>query len=577
MASLPARQQSQPRRRSSPSRQSQTSPSPTLAHSEDSQTLFVNSPDQSQTEESTQLPSQPQPIDRDSDPNIQKCWICFSDSTEDTPETSPWRDPCPCALVAHEECLLDWIADAESPSNARRARAGGFGGPRIECPQCKHEIKLARPWNPLVEAVRGMERIGAKSVTPGALSVLSGILWNASSAWGVHSIYAIFGPEDGFRILRPWVVDSIRVVRPEDALHEVGRAVLHCAVHWRLYVGLPLITPVLVLSRTRFADSVLPVLPILFFATQTHTVNDGTLNFTNWPPSASLSFAVLPYIRSAYNYYYEKVWAEKERRWLKEIQPRTAQLQEGADGDAGAEGGQQQGAQGGDADNIFEVRIDGGIWEEWGDADAEEVVEEEEDPGQPQPDAQQNRPAPQVHPPEVDGVAQVPPPPGQAHDNQGEGVGVDEPRAPQPQLQRQHQQAQQAAQAAQNAGGGGGGAGERRLSFSPTAIAETVLGALLFPTLAGLSGELLKLALPRSWTSPGPSNIYVPVGNAGSLIGRLPAKGLLQEKWGRSLVGGCLFVVVKDCVMLYVRWKMASMHRERRVVDFDRRTVRSRN
>ena len=114
------------------------------------------------------------------------------------------------------------------------------------------------------------------------------------------------------------------------------------------------------------------------------------------------------------------------------------------------------------------------------------------------------------------------------------------------------------------------------LSFSPTAIAETVLGALLFPTLAGLSGELLKLALPRSWTSPGPSNIYVPVGNAGSLIGRLPAKGLLQEKWGRSLVGGCLFVVVKDCVMLYVRWKMASMHRERRVVDFDRRAVRAR-
>ncbi|KAI7277184.1 hypothetical protein KC335_g121 [Hortaea werneckii] len=307
MASLPARQQSQPRRRSSPSRQSQTSPSPTLARSEDSQTLFVNSPDRSQTEESSQLASQPQPVDRDSDPNIQKCWICFSDSTEDTPETSPWRDPCPCALVAHEECLLDWIADAESPSNARRARAGGFGGPRIECPQCKHEIKLARPWNPLVEAVRGMERIGARSVTPGALSVLSGILWNASSAWGVHSIYAIFGPEDGFRILRPWVVDSIRVVRPEDALHEVGRAVLHCAVHWRLYIGLPLITPVLVLSRTRFADSVLPVLPILFFATQTHAVNDGTLNFTSWPPSASLSFAVLPYIRSAYNYYYEKV------------------------------------------------------------------------------------------------------------------------------------------------------------------------------------------------------------------------------------------------------------------------------
>ena len=45
----------------------------------------------------------------------------------------------------------------------------------------------------------------------------------------------------------------------------------------------------------------------------------------------------------------------------------------------------------------------------------------------------------------------------------------------------------------------------------------------------------------------------------------------MQEKWGRSLVGGCLFVVLKDAVMLYVRWKMAQMHRGRRVLDFDRK------
>ena len=35
------------------------------------------------------------------------------------------------------------------------------------------------------------------------------------------------------------------------------------------------------------------------------------------------------------------------------------------------------------------------------------------------------------------------------------------------------------------------------------------------------------------------------------------------------MVGGCLFVGIKDAVMLYVRWKMAQNHRRRRVLDHD--------
>ena len=97
-----------------------------------------------------------------------------------------------------------------------------------------------------------------------------------------------------------------------------------------------------------------------------------------------------------------------------------------------------------------------------------------------------------------------------------------------------------------------------RVSLGP--IAETILGALLFPSIAGMSGELLKLALPRAWTTA-PA---IPSRGA-----RIAAKGLLQEKWGRSLVGGCLFVLFKDAVMLYVRWKMAQMHRKRRVLDWE--------
>lgn len=91
------------------------------------------------------------------------------------------------------------------------------------------------------------------------------------------------------------------------------------------------------------------------------------------------------------------------------------------------------------------------------------------------------------------------------------------------------------------------------------------MSALIFPTIASVSGDLLTYILPRSWTT-------LPVSKWG--IGRGRATGLLQNKWGRSVVGGCLFVVVKDAVMLYVRWKMARQHQRRHVVDYDRKNKR---
>jgi len=47
--------------------------------------------------------------------------------------------------------------------------------------------------------------------------------------------------------------------------------------------------------------------------------------------------------------------------------------------------------------------------------------------------------------------------------------------------------------------------------------------------------------------------------------------GLLQTRWGRSVVGGCLFVVIKDMVRVYCRWRMAVSFRERKVLDYDRK------
>ena len=45
----------------------------------------------------------------------RRCWICLQDESEDITHTSEWRSPCKCKLQAHEECLLEWIADLETP------------------------------------------------------------------------------------------------------------------------------------------------------------------------------------------------------------------------------------------------------------------------------------------------------------------------------------------------------------------------------------------------------------------------------------------------------------------------------
>jgi hypothetical protein len=63
------------------------------------------------------------------------------DEGEEGGSTSPWKSPCPCSLRAHEECLLEWIADKE----ATNAKDGLAGIVKIECPQCKATLKIQRP------------------------------------------------------------------------------------------------------------------------------------------------------------------------------------------------------------------------------------------------------------------------------------------------------------------------------------------------------------------------------------------------------------------------------------------------
>ncbi|KAI9783562.1 MAG: hypothetical protein M1839_003732 [Geoglossum umbratile] len=435
-------------------------------------------------------------VSEDSEP--RKCWICFSDETEDDPMSSQWRSPCPCALTAHESCLLDWIADLQAPGSGRKRSAPGQ---KILCPQCKSEIHVERPRSVLVDVVNVVDRAAGRVVIPGILGALAGCLWTGCMVFGINTVHVIFGMEDAGELLpgAGCALTMYKVLNPFVPF-PTGWG-------WRLRFGLPLIPIVLVLSRSNIADSALPILPIIFFATQNS--EHERLDLSTWPPSPAMTLAALPYMRGFYNEAYERIFGKMERRWTKEIQPRNgdsgddagvAERQaEWADhdiGGAGDEGGE-------DVIMQVNVEVDVDLFN-----DGEENGEEEQEP----PVA---NPAPPVAHDDVDGGAQQP--------------------APQPQ-QRPRQ---------------------NNLVISTTHLADTILGALLFPTVSATMGMLLKMVLPRSWTTPTNPD-----------LGPGGRKGLLQAKWGRSIVGGCLFVVLKDALVLYTKYRRAQQHRERRVVDY---------
>ena len=438
---------------------------------EDSETVFLDrssSPNESQIEKNV---AQRPPIVDASVSEPQKCWICYMDETEDTPFNSEWRSPCPCALTAHEACLLDWLADLENPRSRKRNTA------KMVCPQCKSEIVVTRPRSYIVEVVRLVERLAGRLVLPGMVFTLAGTIWAGCCAHGVYSMYFVFGTDEARQILEESVDGSW---------------------HPGLNLGLPLIPLVLIFSRTRYAGGLLPAVPVLFFAT--HQPGEQ-LDIEFWPPNPAMTFAALPYVKSFYSALYERFFGGLERKWIAEVQPRAGENeQEGEQQQADA--GANEGGDGGNGQILMEIDL------EW-----------------------------QM------GMGQ--------EDFQGDHFGLGG---------NQQENAQQAQ--GDNPGEGLNGqviGFERRnnLIHETSNLADVVLGALVFPAISASMGGLLKYVLPRSWTSP-------------SSILERGRPGLLQTRWGRSVVGGCMFVLLKDALVLYCRWKLAQTHRKRKVLNYDR-------
>lgn len=192
-------------------------------------------------------------------PEPRHCWICLVDEGEDenTTEQKPeWKSPCPCNLRAHEECLLEWIADLEAPTRK------GAATTQILCPQCKSEIYVARPRDFLVSLIDFVSRNVKALVLPLGLSTTFGILYSGAMVHGMNSINLVFGLEESRRIWEQGMRES-HIPKYLEKIFRLTDPFLFVVPSWKILVGIPSIAPALILSRTRIADHMFSALPII--------------------------------------------------------------------------------------------------------------------------------------------------------------------------------------------------------------------------------------------------------------------------------------------------------------------------
>jgi hypothetical protein len=93
-------------------------------------------------------------------------------------------------------------------------------------------------------------------------------------------------------------------------------------------------------------------------------------------------------------------------------------------------------------------------------------------------------------------------------------------------------------------------------STTLTELVNGVVTALTFPLVCWGAGEILRYTIPEQWVMrPHPRVVT----------------GLLQEQWGRSLIGGMVFVVARDMVNLYTKHRRVQIRKHRRVRNVPRR------
>ncbi|KAF4122290.1 Zinc finger, C3HC4 type (RING finger) [Geosmithia morbida] len=463
----------------------------------------------------------------------RRCFICLTDQdASDAPDS--WVDPCPCTLEAHQDCILSWVTDCER------------SGKPLKCPVCKSPISLEGPWDPVVSLA---EAVSARFTRASPLFLFTGVslgIQFSSQMYGAMAMWLFAGGDALIDfMLGSEVLDRRGLPVRSLKMSRVGSAIV-----------LMNIAPTLLISQLmpRLGNRIF--VPMASMYGIYHVMRDE--HFASWPPSPQLAIAVFPYIRSVYWNLWREFVQPYEIRLNRRILGLPVVEPQGGDVDQrnlraerNAEGGvvgflqsildalgpeEEEEGGGGDGQNI-RVGRGNGAGPDGQRADHEELIldlelvignDEDEDA---QDGAQQQPAAP---------APQVPPHQDQVRRQEGPEHGHEVPPAPP--------------------------ANRPGLGTILSNVSNALVSALIIPGISFAMGEALRLMLPRSWVSSSSSGSLP----TSSRVWARQKPGLLQQQWGRSLVGGCLYVVMRDVIRLYAKHRKVAAMENRRVRNVDR-------
>ncbi|KAH7214057.1 hypothetical protein BKA60DRAFT_573591 [Fusarium oxysporum] len=498
----------------------------------------------------------------------RRCFICLTDEDPSDPPGS-WVDPCGCTLEAHQDCMLSWVTDCERSNKP------------LQCPVCKDRIQLEGLWDPIVVMT---DAIANKFTRASPFMLLSSVTLGVQFSlqmYGAFAMWAFSGREA--------LVDY--VLGHEIWVHgEASRILMSVGERLGNALVLTNVGPALLVGQLMpwFGNKIFLSTASLYGVYQ--VMHDDT--FLTWPPSPQLAMAVFPYVRSAYlNLWREFVFPyevnlNRQIMGLPPVEPRRDQppanerqpeqrngeggvvgflngliealegddIDEDGQDDAGAGGRDADGEQGGGV--VIELVIEEVDRDDQEGFDVRPAGQNEMAPQGPVDDAPAPRPAEEEAQGAADerhNPAHVPEEP--AHDAVAvPAVVPDAGNGDRAAQQNQHEAPQ--APPARRPG----------LGTILSGVSNAIVSALILPGVSFAMGELLRLALPKQWTA------------ASSFPrGSTMRPGLLQQQWGRSLVGGCLYVVLKDFLRLYTKYRKVAAIGNRKVKNVDRARRRAGN
>ncbi|UKZ86285.1 uncharacterized protein TrAFT101_002122 [Trichoderma asperellum] len=464
----------------------------------------------------------------------RRCFVCLTDE-EPTDPPGSWVDPCPCTLEAHQDCMLSWVTDCERSNKP------------LKCPVCKSDIQMDGPWDPIAHIHDVIHR---KFTRASPFILLTGVSVGVQFSlqmYGAMALWTFAGKEALLRFaLGPeMLIDG----RSPGALRFAKERIVNALI-------LMNVAPTLLISQ------LLPGLTNRYFMQSASIYGIYSMirndNFLEWPPSPRLAMVALPIIRKAYFSFWRdfvmpyEVKLNRQISGLPPLDPRESG--DGAhnrqDLDRNGEGGFV-----GLLQNILDVL----------DPDEEEPAAGANNGGREARPGARNEFRLEQHEEgdeirvelliqEIEeGAVEIP-----RADNDGQDAHPQWDQAQGDLADGHRQENQRDAPQAPPA---------RRMGLGGllSSVSNSIVGALLLPGISFAMGEALRLILPRSWTT-------APFARNHWLFGPSPSgrPGLLQQQWGRSLVGGCLYVVLNDILRVYSKSRRVAAMQNRKVKNVDR-------